>query len=191
MSNKVPEDELRRLASEYRHIQGEHRREGESGSWRRRQKAQLSKIETRFKQILDHWFRDQTTGTQWREHFYHAAPEPGPLYAVARLYRGRSESGAVVDVFEAQSGEWEYIVDGAVAERRKGMKSTEASVHLGTQTFREAFDAPGEALQALRTHVLQQPSGEPPWEWAPELFADGLIDIHFSLTERGQRFIQS
>ena len=97
-------------------------------------------------------------------------------------------------VGDLERGPWvhvNWLPGGLVAERRKGMKSTEASVRLGGQTFQEAFDAPGAALEALRTHVRQQPPGEPPWEWAPELFADGLIDIHFSLTERGQRFIQS
>ncbi len=124
MSNKAPEDELRRIAGEYRQIQGEHEREGESGSWRRRQKAQLSDLDVRFEHILDHWFRDETTRAQWREHLFRAAAEPAPIHDVPRLYRGRSESGSVVDVFETQSGEWEYIVDGAVAERRKAGKST-------------------------------------------------------------------
>lgn len=191
MSNKVPEDELRRIASEYRHIQGEHEREGESGSWRRRQKAQLSDLETRFEHILGHWFRDEATRAQWREHLYRAAPEPAPVHDVPRLYRGRSESGSVVDVFETPTGEWEYLVDGAVAERRTAGKSTEATVRLGGQTFQEAFDTPAEVLQMLRTYVAEQPSGGPPWESASQLFADGLIDMNFSLTERGQRFIQS
>ena len=164
MSNRVPEDELRRLAIEYRHIQGEHEREGESGSWRRRQKTQLSEVEARFLHVLDHWFRDESTGAEWREHFYHAAPEPSSLYSVPRLYRGRSQSGAVVDIFEARNGEWEYVVDGALAERRAGMKSTEARVHLGGQTFQETFDAPAEALEVLRTYVAEKRSGAPPWE---------------------------
>jgi len=96
-----------------------------------------------------------------------------------------------VDVFETQGGEWEYIIDGAVAERRKAGKSTEATVRLGGQTFQETFDAPAEALEVLRTYIAEQPSGGPPWEWASELFANGLIDMNFSLTKRGQRFIQS
>jgi len=191
MSNKVPEDELRRIASDYRHIQGEHEREGESGSWRRRQKAHLSDLETRLEHSLDHWFRDETTRAQWREHFFRAAAEPAPIYDVPRLYRGRSESGSVVDVLETQSGEREYIIDGTVAERRKAGKSTEATVRLGGQTFQETFDAPAEALEVLRTYIAEQPSGGPPWEWASELFANGLIDMNFSLTERGQRFIRS
>ncbi|MDH3201165.1 MAG: hypothetical protein OEM15_09750 [Myxococcales bacterium] len=191
MSNKVPEDELRRIISEYRHTQGEHEREGESGSWRRRQKAQLADLETRFEQILEHWFRDETTRAQWREHLFRAAPEPAPVHEVPRLYRGRSESGSVMDVFETQGGDWEYIVDGTVAKRSKAGKSTEATLRLGGPTFQETFDAPTEALEVLRTYVAEQPSGGPPWEWASELFADGLIDMNFSLTERGQRFIQS
>jgi hypothetical protein len=39
--------------------------------------------------------------------------------------------------------------------------------------------------------IAEQPSGGSPWEWASELFRDGLIDMNFSLTERGQRFTQS
>lgn len=191
MSNKVPEDELRKIASEYRHIQGEHKREGESGSWRRRQGAQLSDLETRFEQILDHWFPDETMRAQWREHLFRAAAEPAPVHSAPRLYRGRSESGSIMDIFETQGGDWEYIVDGTVAKRSGAGKSMDALVHLGGQTFEEVFDAPAEALEVLRTYVAEQPSGGPPWERASELFADGLIDLHFSLTERGQRFIQS
>lgn len=191
MSNTVPEDELRKIANEYRHIQGEHAREGESGSWRRRQKAQLSDLETRFEQILERWFRDEATQAQWREHLFRAAAEPDPIHEVPRFYRGRSESGSVMDVFETESGDWQYIVDGTVAKRSKALKSTDAVVQLAGQTFEEVFAAPPEALEVLRTYVAEQPPGGPPWEWASELLADGLIDTNFSLTERGQRFIQS
>ena len=84
MSNRVPEDELRRIASDYRHIQGEHQREGESGSWRRRQKAQLSDLETRRQQAYDACKSYETTRAQWREHFFRAAAEPAPVHDVAR-----------------------------------------------------------------------------------------------------------
>jgi hypothetical protein len=190
MSNEVPEHELRRLAGEYRHIQGEHEREGESGSWRRRREAELSALETRFKQILSHWFREEGLADKWREHFYDGRPEPSPIYSAPRLYRGRSETGSVLDILETESGQWEYVVDDAVVERRAAMKSTRSRVELGGQKFEEAFEAPAEAQEALRAHVVESPSGEPPWEWAPALFEDGLIDMHFSLTERGRRFVQ-
>lgn len=191
MSSKVPEEELRKIVREYRHTRDEHTREGESGSWRRRQRAQLSDLETRFEQILSHWFPDESIRAQWREHLFRAATEPPPVHEVPRLYRGRSETGSIMEVFETEAGEWEYIVDGTVADRRTGRKSTEATVRLGGQMFQEAFYAPAEALEALRTHVAEQPAGGPPWEWAPELFADGLIDLNFSLTERGRRFVRS
>ncbi len=191
MPNTVPEDELRKITDEYRHIQGEHEREGESGSWRRRQKAQLSDLETRFEQILDRWFQDESIREQWREHLFRAGAEPGPVHSAPRLYRGQSESGSIMEICETESGDWEYIVDGTVAKRGPAPKSTDSVVPLGGQTFEEVFDAPPAALEVLRAYVAEQPSGGPPWEWASQLFADGLIDLNFSLTERGQRFVQS
>lgn len=191
MSNKVPEDELRRIAAEYQHIRADHAREGESGSWRRRQEARLSDLKSQFEHILHRWFQDEAIRAQWREHLFRAAAEPAPVHEVPRLYRGLSESGSLVEIAETHQGTWDYIIDGTVAERRDAQRSTDATVRLGGQAFQEAFDAPAEALAVLRTYVAEQPSTEPPWEWASELFADGLIDMNFSLTERGQRFIRS
>jgi hypothetical protein len=31
-------------------------------------------------------------------------------------------------------------------------------------------------------------NGAPPWRWARQLYADGLIDANFGLTARGRRF---
>lgn len=49
----------------------------------------------------------------------------------------------------------------------------------------EVFGVSPEALQALA--AFAERGGEPPWEHAAELLADGLIDVHFELTPRGKR----
>ena len=49
----------------------------------------------------------------------------------------------------------------------------------------EIFDASPEALAALDAY--RRDGGEPSWQYASELLADGLIDVHFELTPRGRR----
>ncbi|WP_437965149.1 hypothetical protein WMF04_36670 [Sorangium sp. So ce260] len=54
--------------------------------------------------------------------------------------------------------------------------------------FREHVELPVEALEARRAWV-ERPATEPPWRWARELVAGGLVDGHFALTDRGRRAI--
>jgi hypothetical protein len=56
---------------------------------------------------------------------------------------------------------------------------------LNGNEFEEIFDVSPEALQALTEFVERE--GNPAWEHAAELLADGLIDVHFELTPRGRR----
>lgn len=51
---------------------------------------------------------------------------------------------------------------------------------------RETFTASPGSLAALRRHVSAG-AGEPPWEHAPELLRDGLVDPDSGLTPRGRR----
>jgi hypothetical protein len=44
-----------------------------------------------------------------------------------------------------------------------------------------------EALTALEEY--RGAGGEPPWQYASALLADGLIDVHFELTPRGRRVL--
>lgn len=51
--------------------------------------------------------------------------------------------------------------------------------------FTETFEVSTEALDALAD--FSERGGNPPWEHASELLADGLIDVHFALPARGRR----
>jgi len=88
------------------------------------------------------------------------------------------------------AGEWEYIVDGALtAHHPPGWRhGGPGRLQFVDQSFEEVLEAPTDAVDSLRAHVAD-PSGDPPWEWAASLFEDGLIDIHFSLTDRGRRLL--
>jgi hypothetical protein len=46
-----------------------------------------------------------------------------------------------------------------------------------------------EALEALADFLDE--GGSPPWEYASELLADGLVDVHLALTPRGHRALAS
>jgi hypothetical protein len=50
----------------------------------------------------------------------------------------------------------------------------------------EIFNASPEALQTLAEFV-ESDHESPPWDYAAELLADGLIDTHFALTPRARR----
>jgi hypothetical protein len=53
-------------------------------------------------------------------------------------------------------------------------------------TCRETFAASPRSFAALREFVSAG-AGEPPWDHAPDLLRDGLVDPDFSLTARGRR----
>ena len=52
----------------------------------------------------------------------------------------------------------------------------------------ETFNASENALTALAAYRAGS-GAQPPWDYASELLADGLIDVHFDLTPRGKRAI--
>jgi hypothetical protein len=61
-------------------------------------------------------------------------------------------------------------------------------VNFADQKWTEISRANEPALQALGDYFAS-PIGEPPWQLARMLFADGLIDTNFSLTPRGKRIL--
>jgi hypothetical protein len=190
MSTLLAEDLLHRIVEEYRHVQGEHERQSEGSSLRRRRQAELKGLESQFESILARWFPDEALRHQWREHLFRGGPEPKPKRELPPLFKGRSETGSVLTVRPNDANEWEYVVDGTLeAHHPPGWRyGGPAQVELLGQHFEEVLDVPHEALEALRRHV-SSPSDEPPWEWAAALFEDGLVDIHFSLTDRGRRAV--
>jgi hypothetical protein len=92
---------------------------------------------------------------------------------------------------ERPDGDCDVFVDGARLERvaaAEDLAGREIPLRFTVdhQEFREIFKAPPGALSAARVH-FSGPSGEPPWQHAAALLADGLIDGTFALTARGSR----
>lgn len=184
-------EELEAIAEEFRHVREEHERAGAEGTVRRRHESTLADLDERFETLLARWVHGESLRAAWRRHLHHgeAAPaEPGPG-AAPPLFVGRARA-LRLEVRELDDGACEVVVDGTPVERLTSGAdfSTDSPVsyaHAGLE-FREVFEAPPVALDALRDHV-SDPSGEPPWEHAAALAADGLVDRDFSLTHRGRR----
>ena len=183
-----PIAELSKVAREFHHVQGEHAREGVSGSWRRRQRARMEELEEKFETLLSRWVPQATEQMRWREHLYRGAEEPHESVPVEEplLFRGRSALESTL-VIRATEDEQEWIVDGNVVDRRPLRRTIDAPVIHGGWEFHEQFDAPAEALEALIAYVERR-ADAPPWAWARELYEDGLIDCNFGLTARGRRY---
>jgi hypothetical protein len=85
-------------------------------------------------------------------------------------------------------------IDGSLVERivaKKDFEPTQRPVRFSIDGFEfdESFAASPEALQALA--AFREEGGEPPWEHAAELRAEGLVNVHFDLTPRGRRALAS
>jgi hypothetical protein len=129
----------------------------------------------------------------WWEHLHNRAPEPGgPAPIRPLVFAGLSEvTGSVVEIRGEKGEELEVTVDGALIERIAGEKdfsvtTPPARFRLNANEFVELFSASPEALQALASFAGAE-GASPPWEYAAELLADGLIDTNFALTPRGRR----
>jgi hypothetical protein len=186
-------DELEATVSEYHHVQGEHRRAGAEGSVRRHLHARLGRLEAHFERLLEESAADEMTRDEWRHHLHDGTPapsEPRPPRP-ALLFKGRAETGSVAEVRRRADGDCDVFVDGAHLERVAASRElAEAEIPLtfriDHQEFREIFEAPGRAIAAARAY-FSHPSGEPPWQHAAALLADGLVDGTFALTPRGRR----
>lgn len=182
-----PVSELSKVAREFRHVQGEHEREGVDGSWRRRQGSRLEELERTFEVLLERWVRDTDEQARWREHLYAGAEAPDhELAEEPPLFRGRSELGSTI-LIGPNGHERHVIVDGALVDHWPERRVIADPVRHGESAFHEVFEAPPEALAELLGY-LDDPGRSPPWSWARELFEDGLIDSTFALTARGRRF---
>ena len=185
--------ELGGLAMAYHHLEAEHRAAGRGGSARRHLHRRLLDIGRSFERDLTEWVSDEAARAQWRTHIYHGGPSPaaGPVEGRVLGFRGRSDAGSVIELREHEGGEYEVVVDGASAGRvaARGELESKAGRHSfsfeGVE-FREVFAAGPDALAALARFVAD-PATELPWRYAPELVADGLVDIHLGLTPRGRR----
>jgi hypothetical protein len=110
------------------------------------------------------------------------------------VFRGVSEAGSIVEIRGQRGEDLEVRVDGAVSERIAGEKDFASttpplSFRLNSIEAHETFTASAEALEALADHV--DDGKRAPLDYAAELLADGLIDVHFALTPRGRRALAS
>lgn len=109
------------------------------------------------------------------------------------LLVGLTESGSRVEVRTHEDGGYDIVVDGTV-ERHEAVPweldpDMIEPLRVGEHTCREVFDAPEEALDALKSFVASRET-EPPWKWSEVLYRDGLVDANFSLTPRGLRALR-
>jgi hypothetical protein len=186
---------LRQLAREYQQARAVSKGASPDGSARRRAEALVKALGERFESTLVHWVPDEGLREQWRGFFYRGAAAPGePRFEVAPLFRGRSEDDAVLEVLEADDGGHDLFIDGVLVKHRDvpwhfDVARSGLSVD-GEKDFDEVFDVDAAAARALRDY-LETGAGEPPWQWARQLYEEGLVDTDFSLTTRGQRWFSS
>jgi hypothetical protein len=187
----VSRDELEAIVAEHRHVLEEHRRAHVESRVRRHMETRLHRLEARFDQLLDEWALSEELRRGWRAHLHEGAPAP-PQPALARplLFRGAAESGSVVEIRERPDGDYDVVVDGTLVERIEAQLDFAGlgphDFELNGVVFREVFASVTPAIEALRDFVSEEVL-EPPWAFASQLKAEGLIDAHFGLTARGRR----
>lgn len=188
-----PIERLIELARQYRHVRGESDRSG-AGSLRREHHAQLDDLRRQYETLLERWIPEPDAREQWRGFLEQGdtPPEDG-LTRAPPVFVGRSDSGARLEVRDGGNGEYDLLVDGRRVDRMGRRLNLDhgpsTPVRILDQDWRETIEAPAPAVQAAREH-LETGQGQPPWDRARELFADGLIDINFGLTPRGRRLLR-
>jgi hypothetical protein len=183
-------EELEALARSYHHLHNELERAHPGSSVRRELEDRVLDVRERLDRVLEEWVADPGLRDAWRAHLHNRAPKPDEPTAIRPLvFQGRSDdSGSVVEVRRGDG--LEVSVDGSLVERVVADKDFEVDVpparfRLNGTVFVETFNASPSALQALREFT--ESTTTPPWDYASELLADGLIDVHFDLTPRGRR----
>jgi hypothetical protein len=183
-------EELDALARSYHHLHNEVERAGVESSAHRELEEKLLDVRERFDRVLAEWVADPELRDAWNAHLHNRAPKPDEPAAIRPLvFQGRSDdTGSVVQIRRGDG--LEVSVDGSLVERVIGDKDFEVDVSparfpLNGNVFFETFNASPAALETLREFT--ESAGTPPWDYASELLADGLIDVHFDLTPRGRR----
>jgi hypothetical protein len=188
-------EELEALVRYYHHLQNEHKRAPLESGMRRRIEERLLEVRQRFDRVLAEWVPEEDLRRAWWEHLHNRAPAPpGPASIRPLVFRGVSEAGSVVEVRGKKGEELEVRVDGALIERIAGEKDFSSETpdlrfRLDGNEAHETFSASPEAVAALADFL--DDGKAPPWDYAAELLADGLIDVHFALTPRGRRALAS
>jgi hypothetical protein len=182
---------LEAFAHHYHHLQNEHKRAAPESSVRRRIEPRMSHVRDQFERSLAESVADEELQQAWRKYLRYRGPEPpGPPPVEPLVFRGVSDDGATIEVRGKLGEELAVEIDGSLVGRivaEKDFATAEPSFRfrLDRTEFSETFNASTDALQALADFLDDGTS--PPWEQAPELLADGLIDVHFALTPRGRR----
>ncbi len=184
-------EELAALVHYYQHLHNEVEHEKPEGSTRHELEDKLLDVRERFDRLLEEWVPDDEAREQWREYIHGRRPKPDEPPAIEPLaFQGVTDAGSVVQI-RGQADEYQVWVDGSLQERIAAQK--DLSVDKPVLHFRwdgkeiaETFNASEEALDALAQYTDDADSS-PPWDYASELLADGLIDVHFGLTPRGKR----
>ena len=185
-------EELDVLAREYHHLLEEHRRARPESRVRRHMEKSLRELESRLEHVLAEWVSDEELRSEWRAHLYGDAPEPSrPAAERPLVFRGRADTGSVVEVRGRTNGDCDVELDGHRVERLEelrdlpGEEAPERFTFDGL-VFQEVFSVSELALAALADFVAER-EPHPPWRFAAQLMADGLIDRNFGLTHRGRR----
>jgi hypothetical protein len=184
-------EELAALVHHYQHLHNDLVHEKPEGSTHRELEDKLLDVRERFDRLLDEWVPDEELREQWREYIHGRRPEPEEPSGIEPLaFQGVDEAGSVVQV-RGQADEYQVWVDGSLQDRiaaRKDLSVDTPVLHFrwDRKEIAETFNASEEALNALAAYRGEQDTS-PPWEYASELLADGLIDVHFDLTPRGKR----
>jgi protein required for attachment to host cells len=188
---KDPGEQLTELGRQYWRVREEHDRENLEGSTRRRIKQDMAEVVDRFERLLGHWVRDDELRDAWRLYLYDAADAPDqPRLSPPPLFRGHTQTDALLEIRAADDGGYDILIDGSHVRHHDVPWHWDLEdlgpIQIGEWTCREIFDAPEKAVGALRAFVTG-PGAGPPWDCAPALFEDGLIDTDFGLTPRGAR----
>jgi hypothetical protein len=184
-------EELEALARHYHHLQNEYKRMPPENSARRRIEEKLHDVRARFDRLLDELVHDEEQRQAWVQHIHNRGPLPdGPPPIHPVLFRGVAEvSGSELEI-RNRGPEIEIFVDASMVERRQAKVAPienrgPAHVRLNSNDFLETFHASDDAIAALAE--FRDSNDSPPWEYASELLEDGLVDVHFALTPRGNR----
>jgi hypothetical protein len=184
-------EELEALAHRYLHLHNELEGRRPGNAVRRREQDELLRVRERFDGLLEEWVQDEELRGRWREYLHTHGAEPDQPEAIDPLvFRGVNDAGSVADV-RRRGDEFLVWVDGALMERVAAdedfrSKVPGATLRVDGFEFRETFTASPEAVRALADY-RDGDGAHPPWAYASELLADGLVDAHFGLTPRGRR----
>jgi hypothetical protein len=186
-------EELGALVHHYQHLHNELEHEKPEGSTRRKLEDKLLDVRERFDRLLEEWVPDEELREQWREYIHGRRPAPDEPAGIEPLaFQGVTDAGSDVQV-RGQADEYKVWVDGSLQERiaaRKDLSVDTPALHFrwDGKEIAETFNVSAEALNALAEY-RDDPDSPPPWDYASDLLADGLIDVHFDLTPRGKRAI--